>query len=299
MRLRPLLLIAGFAMTILAGPCFADGISTMQVGGKPRTYVLVRPSASGPQPTIIVLHGTGADGVKAARTSGLDETGPRQGFVTVFPTAIDRVWNVFPAGEAQSLIAERRSGEGALGDDVAFIKALVADLVHRGISDPQRIYLLGVSYGGFMTLRMTCMGTDVFAGIGIIYSSMPEPASAACHPSKPLPLIVINGTADPVVPYAGGPTPAGFSVWSTDRTLAFFRKLDGCGDSAEQSKLPHRAGPSGTSVVVEHWTQCAGAPIMLYQIVGGGHGVRGDLTGDFDAYGAVATFFHALKTKSQ
>ena len=299
MRLRPLVFAIGFLM-LFAGPCFAEPtMATIQVGGQQRSYVLALPQASGPQPTLIFLHGTGADGVKAARTSGLDELGPRLGFVTVLPSAVDRVWNLFPNGEAQSLVAERRGGEAALGDDFALIKALVADLVRRGISDPQRMYLAGISYGGFMTLRMACSGTDLFAGIGIIYSSMPDPGSQSCRPAKPLPLIVIDGTADRVVPYAGGPTPAGFSVWGADRTLALFRKFDGCGDAVQQTKLPHLDGPPGTSVVLQRWTQCSAAPVVNYQIIGGGHGVHGDLTGDFNAYGALVTFLRDQKPKSQ
>jgi polyhydroxybutyrate depolymerase len=271
----------------------------MQVSGQQRTYLLARPSVSGPQPTIIFLHGTGADGVTTARKSGLAWTGPRQGFVTVFPNAMNRVWNLFPGNEAESLIAKRRNRDGPIGDDVAFIKALVADLVDRGISDPKRIFLAGVSYGGLMTLRMACTAPEMFAAIGIIYSSMPEPASQNCHPSKPLPLIMINGTADSVLPYGGGRTAAGFSVWSTDRTLAFFRKLDGCSDSVEQSRLPRRRGAYGTDVMTERWSQCSRGPVMLYRIEGGGHGVQGSLKGDFDAYSTIAAFFRDQKAPAQ
>jgi len=52
---------------------------------------------------------------------------------------------------------------------------------------------------------------------------MPDAAGQNCHPSEPLPLVLINGTADKIVPCAGGTTDAGFGVWGTDCTLAFFR----------------------------------------------------------------------------
>ena len=292
MGLRLFVLIVGFAATVMAGPCFADErMVTMQVGGQARTYLLELPRASEPRPTMIFLHGSGADALKTARTSGLDRLGPSMGFVTVFPNAIDQVWNLFPNGEAESSVADRRGGEEALGDDFAFIKAIVADLVRRGVSDPRRIFLGGISYGGLMTLRMACTAPEMFVAIGIIYSSMPDAASATCHPSKPLPFMVINGTADPVLPYAGGATVAGFTVWATDRTVAFFRNLNGCNDAGQRSKLPHRAGPYGTSVVMQRWSPCSGGPVTLYQIVGGGHGVFGSLKGDIDAYGTLATFF--------
>ena len=102
---------------------------------------------------------------------------------------------------------------------------------------------------------------------------MPAPTSEACQPSRPLPFIVINGTADRTMPYGGGRTRAGFSVWSTDRTLDFFRTLNGCNDVEQRSNLPHWRGRDGTNVVVESWTQCARGPVTLYKIVGGGHGI--------------------------
>jgi polyhydroxybutyrate depolymerase len=291
MGLRLFVLIAGFAATLAVGPCRADErMVTMQVGGAARTYLLELPRATEPRPTLIFLHGSGADGLKTARTSGLDRLGPSLGFVTVFPNAIE-VWNLFPNGEAESSVANRRGGEEALGDDIGFIKALVADLVRRGVSDPHRIFLAGISYGGLMTLKMACTAPEMFVAIGIIYSSMPAAGSETCHPSKPLPFMAINGTADPVLPYAGGPTIAGFTVWATDRTVAFFRNLNGCTDAIQSSKLPHRGGPYGTNVVVQRWSQCAGGPVTLYQIVGGGHGVFGSLKGDIDAYSTLATFF--------
>ena len=136
MRLRVLILIAGLVATVVAEPCLAE---TITVSGQIRTYLLARPSASGPQPTIILLHGGGADGAHTATKTGLNQTGPGLGFVIAFPNAMNGVWNLFPDGEAESLLAEQRSHGAPTGDDVAFIMALVADLVGRGISDPKKI----------------------------------------------------------------------------------------------------------------------------------------------------------------
>ena len=63
---------------------------------------------------------------------------------------------------------------GGVRDDVGFLKFLVADLVRRGVSDPKRIYLAGFSNGGFMTLRMICTNSGLFAAVGLLASGMPE-----------------------------------------------------------------------------------------------------------------------------
>jgi polyhydroxybutyrate depolymerase len=116
----------------------------LTVDGRARAYQLVRPSEQGPRPTFIMLHGLGGTGAEIAKRSGLDQSAPRAGFVGVFPDGVRNRWNSFPPGTEPALYTERNREFGGTPDDVAFLKALVADLVRRGISDPKRIYLAGV-----------------------------------------------------------------------------------------------------------------------------------------------------------
>jgi len=85
---------------------------------------------------------------------------------------------------------------------------------------------------------------------------------------------MVNVTGDPMVPYGGGRVgqaglPSGVSdVWSTERLLAFFRKLNGCGDSPEQSQTP--SSPMGE---VHRWVKCPGGPVVFHRVVGEKHNV--------------------------
>ena len=100
----------------------------------------------------------------------------------------------------------------------------------RGTTDPERLYLIGVSNGGMMALRMLCEAPDPFAGIATVIASMPEAVGAACRPRPPLSVIMLNGTADPLIPYGGGEL--GFGglqgrIWSAERTAAFLGRATG------------------------------------------------------------------------
>lgn len=223
---------------------------------------MIRPRAAGPLPTILFLHGRFGSAEKM-RWTGFGEIGEREGFVTVFPNGIAGEWNVFPPGFPNRI--------RAVGADTAFIKQLVANLVSQGIADPHRVYLAGVSFGGFMTLRMACVEPRLFAAVGVVLASMPAADGQACRLSKPLPLVMINATADRTVPYAGGTTRAGFAVWGTDRTLAFFRKLNGCDGAAQRSEVPQPELGRTPPIIVDRWTRCSGAPVVLYSVIGGGH----------------------------
>src|SRR5262245_1214774 len=247
------------------------------VDGQPRAFVLNRPTEAGPRPTINMLHSAGANAAREANAPGLGQLAPQRGFAAVFPEGRAERWNHLPPGEEARAFGEVvfKPAGGAL-DDVAFLKLLVADLVQRGVSDPNRIYLVGRSAGGLMTLRMACEDARLFAGIGLLIASMSEPAGASCRPAKPLPVLMLAGTADLVVPYGGG-TVAGpdgtpgrgvFGVWPAERLVEFLRQLNGCTQPPQTSVV---ALQGREQIQLERSARCAGAPIDFYRVVGGGH----------------------------
>lgn len=277
MRIKSCLLaLAACAATMLAaGPCAALEQAAMPVNGQMRSFLIEQPATPGPKPTIIMLHGNGGSGAGAAHATNLWQGAQREGFVAVFPDGIAHQWNIFPPGLAPQRFLQRAQMGGGIGDDVTFLRRLVAELVQRGISDPRRVYLAGFSMGGMMTLRMACVAPDLFAAVGIISSSMPEPTSRDCMNPQPLPIVAMHGTADPVVHYMGGPLRNGVNVWGIEQTLAFFRRLDGCAEQPQQWQLPHRNAADQTRVTATAWTRCGKGQVVLYRIDGGVHRVPG------------------------
>ena len=89
---------------------------------------------------------------------------------------------------------------------------------------------------------------------------------------------MIKGTADPNVPWGGGPVKRDtFSVWSQERLFGFLRRLDGCTDAAERSVLPNQV-PFKIKTETERRTHCAkGGPVVLYRVINGVHAVPPDL----------------------
>src|SRR5205085_309041 len=98
-----------------------------------------------------------------------------------------------------------------------------------------------------------------------------------CHPVRPVPVLVMNGTADPLVPYRGGAV--GFrgergEVISTEATMARLRSFNGCAGALTTERLADLDPADGSDVIVETWAECSsGAPVVLYRIEGGGHRV--------------------------
>lgn len=253
---------------------------------------IVETQDAGPRPTIVVLHGAYMGAAVAARATHFKESAAARGYNAVFPDGLGRVW-----------VDGRNFRTGA--DDVGFLKALAARLVADGVADPRRLYLAGISNGGFMTFRMMCEAPEPFAAFGTVIAGIGAETAQACRPKRALPLAMIAGAADPLVPYDGGGV--GFrgrngEVWGAERTAEFFARANGC-KTADRTAQPD--GDSTTISIVRIAWRCKGsAPVVLYRVEGGGHQsyggnalpqfAFGQTTQKFSAPEALLDFFDAL-----
>jgi polyhydroxybutyrate depolymerase len=226
---------------------------------------IVLPARSASAPTLIVLHGATISAELTARWSGFAEAAAGHGFAAVFPQGIDRLWN------------DARGDKLSSSDDVGFLRRLNEELVGRGVADAARIHIAGISNGGMMTLRMLCEAPELYAGAATVIATMPGEAGASCELRKPMPVVMFNGTADPMVPYKGGGvglTGSRGTVWAAERTAAFIARANGCSGHAE---LPF-SGSDGDRIRVTKldWSGCSsGRTVTLYRVEGGGHQLFG------------------------
>lgn len=260
-------LLAVLLVLLLAPPALAE---TFSYDGQERDYILRLPKDVERPPLIVVLHGGGGRGRQIDRHTGLTQAATARGFALVYPDGIDRQWND-GRGDWHS------QDHAATVDDVGFLAALIADLGARGVIDPARVFVMGVSNGGMMTYRMVCERAELFRGAVAVVANLPKDMAPVCSPSQPVPLMVLNGTADPLMPYDGGEI-AVFgrsrgTVISTEATLERFALANGC-DGREA--LPVEDPAPDDEVTPEHdvFTGCA-ADLELWRYVGGGHGWPG------------------------
>jgi polyhydroxybutyrate depolymerase len=248
----------------------------LAVDGRARTYLLERPPAQGPRPTIIMLHGFTGSAAQIAQQTGLAEPAKQAGFVAVFPEGLAGRWNLLPPSKQTARYVQLFQPGGGVPDDVAFLKALIGDLNRRNISDPKRIYLAGRSLGGAMALRMTCLDAPMFAAVALLISAMPEETGEDCRPAQPLPALMLNVTGDPMVPFAGGRIgeaglPSGITnVWPAERLLGFLRTLNGCNEPPEHAVSPTQ-NPQTPKHDVQRWTRCSGGPVIFHRVAADKH----------------------------
>jgi polyhydroxybutyrate depolymerase len=248
----------------VCNPAHGEDLSVLTRDGA-RSAIL-RPAAQPRAPTVVVLHGALISAEYTARWYGFTEAARRHGFAAVYPRGIKLLWN------------DGRNAWTSSADDVGFLRQLVRRLVAHGTADPARLYLVGISNGGMLALRLLCEAPELFAGVGTIIAGMPTEVGAACRPKRPLPVVMFNGTADPVVPYGGGSL--GFigwqgSVWPAERTAAFLARSNGCGPPSK-AVVAGGGAPNAIRVVRLDWTRCSSERgVTLYRVEGGGHQVFG------------------------
>ena len=263
-KLTILLLCGLFWLTASAVTLAAPVSETLKSGGDLRNYWLVRPEGlekTKPAPLLMVLHGSAGSGedMMTVTQRGFERLADKEKFVVVYPDALERRWN----------------DQGGTVDDVGFLLAIVDKLVADGLVDKSRVYVAGISNGGMMAQRLACEQADRIAGIATVAGGMPTGLTGTCKPARALPVLVIHGTEDPIVPWAGGAV-AGFEefskVLSARETAGFWAANNRCGDGGVIAAEPDRDTKDGTRVKLEVFASCpAGAAVKLAAIEGGGH----------------------------
>jgi polyhydroxybutyrate depolymerase len=261
--LPPAMAAAALAISLFVSGAQAEMLHVATAQGAREAIVL--PSRRMPGPTVIVLHGATATAAWTARGSGFAAAGAGHGFTTVFPQGINRQWN------------DGREGRMSAVDDVGFLRQLTDELVGRGITEPSRIYIAGISNGGMMTFRMLCEASERFAGAATIIANMPAGAGEGCRLRRPVAIVMFNGTADPLVPYGGGGVGFGGHrgfVWGAEQTAEFIARSNGCSEARTQALPRQPAEPVTVQQIV--WSSCrSGQGVALYRFEGGGHQLPG------------------------
>lgn len=242
--------------------------------GRFRELLLHVPAAAlegQPLPLLVALHGGGGSAGSMGRTTGFDALADRGHFLVVYPEGLDGYWNDGREGPPAAEPAAPRPEV----DDVGFLRAVVDAVAARLPVDRRRVYATGVSNGGGMCYRLGVEAADVFAAVAPVIASMPAPLHArarAALPAPPLPILVIAGTEDPLVPWEGGELVLGErsagQVVSIPETVAYWVARNECQVSSVEGQ-DHEPDDE-TALRIERW-EGGRAPVVLVAVVGGGH----------------------------
>ena len=272
MKLRTAAVVGGFLSVAMISGYLAragskDESGRMRVDGRERTYVVHVPASydrAKTVPLLLALHGRLGTGEGQEKLGHLDKVSDEHGFLVVYPDGLNRSW----ADGREATPSDRHDV-----DDVKFLSALIDKMEGEYKVDASRVYATGMSNGGFMSGRLACDLTKRLAGVAIVGASLSVNVAERCNPAKPISVLVLQGTKDPLVPFGGGELGhgRGGSVLSHDAAVKKFVELDQCSGQPRRKHIPDNA-EDGTTIDVAMYQSCAGgSEVAGYVVNGGGH----------------------------
>jgi polyhydroxybutyrate depolymerase len=241
----------------------------LPVAGRRRTAVSCVPVASPPAagwPLVLAFHGGRSHPEMMRRFSGLDEYAAAGRAVVAYPAGTGGragllTWNGGNCcGEAHE----------AGSDDVAFARAVVADIARRVPLDLRRVHATGMSNGAMMAYRVAAEAADLVASIAPVAGPL---ALDAIAPVRPVPVLHFHGSLDEFTPLEGGVGRRSVTRVShrpvLDGLLDWVR-ADGCPEEPGRESIP--CPDPGLSIERLTWGPGrGGSEVVWYRIDGGGH----------------------------
>lgn len=287
-------------MLVLAAACGATTAPAPRAGGaragasalvKARPYAMHVPPRYDPArgaPLVVLLHGYSDEPDETDAYFRMHEVADAETFLLATPggtrdSAGNRFWSA----------TDSCCDFGGTGvDDVAYLTAVLDDIEARYHVDPDRVYVVGHSNGGFMALRLACELAPRIAAIAVHAGSTWLDA-ARCRPAARLSVLALHGDADSVVHYEGGAlddamletfakvahlrlpsprVPGRRRYPSVHETVARWAAIDGCtGPLTGVGHIDLDTSLPGDETVQEAYSGCRGTAVELWTMHGADH----------------------------
>jgi polyhydroxybutyrate depolymerase len=210
---------------------------------------------------ILSLHGFSSNGSGQADFFPLKDLADKYGFLYCFPSGLDRSWN------ATNACCDFRNKH----NDSAYLRELILWAQKEYSIDKKKVYVTGLSNGGFMSYRMAQDHADLvtaivpFAGVG--FKNWPK------QPSGPVSVLHIHGTKDSTIKWNGGSIIAR-AYPSAEENFENWRKFNKCDKEVDASKekIDLARKVSGKETSVKRFTNKDGSVVSeLWRVENGGH----------------------------
>ncbi len=198
-------------------------------------------------PLVVNWHGLGSNALEQEAYAGNAEAAAR-GYIVAYPNGLGN-----PGGQSFNAVncCSQLGSPKHMADDVGFGRAVVADVASKLCVDRTRIYSTGMSNGGFMSDYNACAAADLYAAVAPV-SALGAPR-IECDPSRPIPILSFNGTADPLVRYD-----------VSQESMRLWAERNGCSGEPEVEAIEDS--------FCETWSDCAdGVEVVACTITGMEH----------------------------
>ncbi|GAB2916238.1 alpha/beta fold hydrolase [Rheinheimera gaetbuli] len=170
-----------------------DQTQLIQLGG--RKYWLALPDNYQPANSyklLLAFHHSGGRGKEMQSLSQFEKIS--NDYIVAYPESEQVEWNE----GCECNIAHRLGA-----DDLGFTSNIIADIQQRHSVTPGEVYAAGFSQGGLFVQNLACNLPHAFKAVAVVAAPMSIQLASSCAPTQPVSIMMVHGTADPVLPYNG------------------------------------------------------------------------------------------------
>ena len=269
-------------------------VDSIYSGGMYRNYRIYIPAiytGATARPLIINMHGYTSNALQQQFYSNFEPIADTANFLMVYPNGTfsggSQFWN---------------AGISSIGvNDISFLSNLIDSLKSQYNIDLNRVYSTGMSNGGFMSHTLACELSNRITAIASVTGSIfVSQYGTNCHPTRPVPVMQIHGTADGTVPYLGNSTMA-----PIDSVVKYWVKKNNCSLIPTTTAVPNINLTDGCTA--DHFVYSGGtlgSTVEHYRVNSGAHTWPGApfsigvTNQDFSASKEIWRFFRPFKLNS-
>jgi polyhydroxybutyrate depolymerase len=282
---------------------------TIVVDNRERQYLVHLPPSFNVKknlPVIFAFHGGGGEYKKTIRYYNLNGLADDNGYIVVYPNALNKAWSMHG-------VSSRMKNIDNDVDDVKFISTLLDYLIANYKADSGHVFSTGISRGGIFSLFLAWQLSDRITAIASVCASIPLAIADEYTFKHPTPVLLINGTEDPLINYNGGAGKfngrnAGSQtalMLPTEELVSKIVTLNNCNAKAVTTNLPDTDLHDGCRAT-DYLYACKDASVEFIKVINGGHTwpggfqylpkmIIGKTCKDFTAEEKVFAFFKNVK----
>lgn len=252
------------------------GNCSISVNGTARTFLLHVPSNFQPNSSglVIAFHGSTQTGAIFENVTQLSQKADQAGFAVAYPDGLPN-----PSGATTWNGYFNPTAGPNPPDDSGFTQQLILSLETNLHPDPKKIYVTGLSAGGYMAHRVAIDHADLVAAAGVVEGSLdvqsPGGTQVPTAADGAVSILILHGDNDQVIDYCGDAPPAkNVVVTSQDQTFDYWSQTpaNSCKTLNTTSNLCTGFLGSPTSVTMKDATGCdSGAEVRIYKLHGAAH----------------------------
>lgn len=258
-------------------PDWSLNSNTIEIDSITRNFDYFIPENLKEEPSLLfVLHGSNSNTSETRNFTSYEFekiANTQQNFIIVYPTGYENHWNDCRVNA--SYTANKKNI-----DDLSFFKEMIDYFESTYKINSEKVFATGISNGGHMCYKLAYELPDKIKGIAPYVASIPIDKLSDCTPTNvSVPVIIINGTKDPINPYKGGWVITGKDssrgiVHSTEETINYWKRLLPCNPKLTFEQYENIVTEDNS--VVEHYKYACRKSknkVELLKVVNGGHSV--------------------------